>query len=161
MTETVFHTKDHQIIILKQNVALYIYTTFIILVVLLTFLKTFGFYTFAIKISKNLHKKMFSRLLKVPIRFFVWNPSGRILNRFSKDLGAIDEMLPQNACFTFPVFLNFLGSLVMILISNYFMILPIFLIGLFLFKLQTWYATIGKNVQDLESIGKFLALFLC
>lgn len=27
--------------------------------------------------------------------FFHANPSGRILNRFSKDMGAVDELLPQ------------------------------------------------------------------
>lgn len=29
------------------------------------------------------------------MRFFNTNNSGRILNRFSKDMGAIDEMLPN------------------------------------------------------------------
>lgn len=29
------------------------------------------------------------------MRFFNVNPSGRILNRFSKDIGAVDETLPS------------------------------------------------------------------
>lgn len=156
-TETVY-TKDHYMTFLKHDVVLYIYITVIIVVILLTFLKTFGFFTLALRASTNLHNTMFSKLLEVPIGFFVKNPSGRVLNRFSKDLGAIDEMLPQNSCFTFQIFLNFLGSLVMILISNYFMILPILLIGGCLFKLHNWYVTVGKNVQDLESIGKLFSI---
>lgn len=27
--------------------------------------------------------------------FFHSNPSGRVLNRFSKDMGSVDELLPQ------------------------------------------------------------------
>lgn len=45
--------------------------------------------------SKKLHNKMFASLLNAPMRFFDTNPSGRILNRFSKDMGAIDELLPK------------------------------------------------------------------
>ena len=37
---------------------------------------------------------MFHKLLRAQPRFFDVNPSGRILNRFSKDMGSIDETLP-------------------------------------------------------------------
>ena len=37
-------------------------------------------------------------MLYSPIAFFDSNPSGRILNRFSSDIGHIDDMLPP--CFT-------------------------------------------------------------
>ena len=44
--------------------------------------------------SRNLHDKMFEKILKAPSKFFDTNPSGTILNRFSKDMGSMDEMLP-------------------------------------------------------------------
>lgn len=45
--------------------------------------------------SIRLHNKMFSDILHATMRFFDTNPSGRILNRFSKDMGVIDEILPR------------------------------------------------------------------
>ena len=33
-------------------------------------------------------------IIKAPIQFFDENPSGRILNRFSKDMSQMDELLP-------------------------------------------------------------------
>lgn len=38
---------------------------------------------------------MFSNILAATMRFFDTNPSGRILNRFSKDMGIVDEILPR------------------------------------------------------------------
>lgn len=38
---------------------------------------------------------MFQSISKAVMRFFNTNTSGRILNRFSKDMGAIDEFLPN------------------------------------------------------------------
>ena len=63
--------------------------------------------------SRRLHNKMFHKILRAPPRFFDINPTGitsqtttllenftflflgPILNRFSKDLGAMDEVLPN------------------------------------------------------------------
>lgn len=49
----------------------------------------------SMKAARRLHNKMFFGLLRAPMRFFDTNPSGRILNRFSRDMGAIDEILPR------------------------------------------------------------------
>lgn len=45
--------------------------------------------------SIKLHNLMFSNIMSATMRFFDTNPSGRILNRFSKDMGIVDEILPR------------------------------------------------------------------
>lgn len=75
--------------------SIYFYTALILVLVTLTMVRSYLFFTCASNSSKNLHAKMFSCLLKAPMRFFDTNPSGRILNRFSKDTGAMDETLPK------------------------------------------------------------------
>lgn len=44
--------------------------------------------------ARQLHNRMFVGVIKSPTSFFDANPSGRILNRFSKDIGFIDDSLP-------------------------------------------------------------------
>jgi ABC-type multidrug transport system fused ATPase/permease subunit len=51
------------------------------------FLKYTMFSVFSFRSSKNLHNKVFARVLRATVRFFEANPTGRILNRFSKDMG--------------------------------------------------------------------------
>jgi ATP-binding cassette, subfamily C (CFTR/MRP), member 4 len=45
--------------------------------------------------SRKLHDKMTNAVLRANISFFDTNPLGRILNRFSADVGITDEMLPS------------------------------------------------------------------
>lgn len=74
---------------------LFFYGILIIAVVIVTLSRGFMFFAICMRSSKALHDKSFLRLLHSPMRFFDTNPSGRILNRFSKDMGAVDEMLPR------------------------------------------------------------------
>nr|CAD7419151.1 unnamed protein product [Timema poppensis] len=59
----------------------------------LVVLKTVVFVKVVTKCNENLHNKMFKSVLHTKLRFFDVNSSGRILNRFSKDVGAMDEQL--------------------------------------------------------------------
>ena len=59
----------------------------------LLFLSAFLFYQVTINSSRNLHKNMFAAVVMAPVHFFDTNPSGRISNRFSKDIGLMDEIL--------------------------------------------------------------------
>ena len=63
--------------------------------VVLTILKVSLFFTLAIRSSKNLHNSMFGSVLGTRIRFFDLNPLGRVINRFSKDIGLIDDTIPM------------------------------------------------------------------
>ena len=58
-------------------------------------LKVTLYFTIVVRASKNLHNSMFSSILSTHIRFFDLNPLGRIINRFSKDIGQIDDTIPQ------------------------------------------------------------------
>lgn len=55
---------------------------------------SFSYYRMCLRISMKLHDKLFRGVTRATMHFFHTNSTGRILNRFSKDMGAIDSMLP-------------------------------------------------------------------
>lgn len=49
---------------------------------------------FMIQASTNMHNKMTDKVLRAKVVFFDSNPSGRIISRFAKDIGIIDNLMP-------------------------------------------------------------------
>lgn len=49
----------------------------------------------AIQASRVLHTGVLANVIKSPMSFFDTTPSGRIVNRFSKDLDTLDVMVPM------------------------------------------------------------------
>lgn len=72
----------------------YLYSILIGLLMFLAVIRSFSFYNMCLRISKNLHDKLYYGVTRATMVFFHQNSTGRILNRFSKDLGSIDSMLP-------------------------------------------------------------------
>lgn len=50
---------------------------------------------FSMRISRNIHSALVKGIVYARVQFFDRNLIGNILNRFSRDLGQIDEYLPQ------------------------------------------------------------------
>ena len=60
----------------------------------LEIISIFALFILLLSGSTRLHRRMLKAVLHSPLKFFHTNPTGRILNRFSKDMGMQDEDLP-------------------------------------------------------------------
>lgn len=69
-------------------------------------LRSFSFFRICLRISINLHDMIFRSIARAKMNFFNNNPSGRILNRFAKDINNIDSLLPNNMFEVFDVSSN-------------------------------------------------------
>ncbi|KYQ47297.1 Multidrug resistance-associated protein 4 [Trachymyrmex zeteki] len=139
---------------LDTNTALWIYGGFITISIVVTTIKNLIFFKICMNASKNLHNFMFSCVLKAPMSFFDNNPSGRILNRFSKDVGAVDEILPSTMTVSLQIFTVMIGILVQVFIINWWIIFAI-IIMIFLFgMIRKIYLPIARTTKRLEGIAK-------
>ena len=102
--------------------------------ILATTMYAMTFFVICMRASRNLHNTMFHKLLKVEPRFFDVNPRGRILNRFSKDVGSIDEALPVTLFDTMRLLWHTFGVfLLVIYVSPFVGIATICLVACFCF----------------------------
>lgn len=139
---------------LDRDTALWIYGAFIIASIILTSTRNIVFYKICMNASKNLHNLMFSSLLKAPMLFFDTNPSGRILNRFSKDVGAVDEILPRTMIESIQIFAVMLGILAQVLIINWWTVFPMLVMGFLYWQIRNIYLKTAQNMKRCEGITK-------
>jgi len=74
---------------------LWVYGVLAAIVVSMALLRSLLFFWRSLRASSILHNSMLSHVLGSPLSFFHTNPTGRILNRFTRDQGIGDEVLPQ------------------------------------------------------------------
>lgn len=79
------------------------YSIIVVATVVVTIIAPLTFNYWCIKAATTLHYKMFNNIIYSPMRFFNTNASGRILNRFTRDIGILDESLPVTVLDTIQV----------------------------------------------------------
>uniref|UniRef100_A0A4W3I7X0 Multidrug resistance-associated protein 4 n=1 Tax=Callorhinchus milii TaxID=7868 RepID=A0A4W3I7X0_CALMI len=101
--------------------------------------------------SQELHNRMFNSIIRAPVLFFDQNPIGRILNRFSKDIGHLDDLLPYTCLDFSQTFLQILGVVAVavsiipwILIS----VCPLFIV---FFYLRRYFLQTSRDIKRMES----------
>lgn len=79
----------------KRGMLLIIYTSIMVIGILCFLSRSFSFYRMCLRISINLHDMIFRGISRTKMIFFNNNPSGRILNRFARDINNVDSLLPN------------------------------------------------------------------
>lgn len=144
-----------------RNTCIYIYSAITTFTVIITLTRSFTFFTICMRSSIKLHDKMFTSITHATMRFFNLNPSGRILNRFSKDMGAIDELLPSALMDCLQIGLTLIGIIVVVGIVNPLLLIPTAICSIIFYYLRIFYIATGRNVKRLEGVSKYyLPLFL-
>ena len=136
----------------KANSNLYIYSGLILSAWILAFMRSFFFYYSIVRASSKLHGKMTSAVIKSPVLFFDNTPPGRIYNRFAKDIGTMDELLPPNFLWAVQLLVYCLGSVILSVGTNYWMVIAVVPL-LFVFVYIAWYYLhLSRQIKRIETI---------
>uniref|UniRef100_A0A6G1SHL7 ABC-type glutathione-S-conjugate transporter n=1 Tax=Aceria tosichella TaxID=561515 RepID=A0A6G1SHL7_9ACAR len=104
-----------------------------------------------IKSSQTLHNRMLSRVLRAPVSWFNTTPSGRIMNRFSKDVDTVDVNIRFNVRLLMVIALRSVTSLILISIGSAYSIILIIPIVLLYFLFQMFYIATSRQLKRIQS----------
>lgn len=100
--------------------------------------------------SEVLHDKLFSNVVHATMGFFHSTTSGVILNRFSRDMGTVDEMLPAAIMIASRTIFRIFGILTMICFVNPLFLIPTVVLMVILYYLRKFYLVTNLNILRAE-----------
>ncbi|TYJ03734.1 hypothetical protein E1A91_A12G048200v1 [Gossypium mustelinum] len=120
--------------------------------VTVTLTNSFWLITSSLGAARRLHDMMLNSILRAPMLFFQTNPVGRVINRFSRDLGDID----CNVATSMDMFLNQLWQLLstftlisIVSIFSFWAIMPLLIL---FYAAYLFYQSTSREVKRLDSI---------
>lgn len=133
---------------------LVVYTVLSLIYIVITLVRELIFFWGSLHASRKIHAWLLRTVAHAKFRFFDSTPLGRIMNRFSKDIEAIDQEVAGTAIGT----LHCLAAIIMIVILIS-IITPGFLIaGIFITimyaALGAFYLSASRDLKRLESIQR-------
>ncbi len=117
-----------------------VYATFGFFIVIVVLLSSFTLAFAGILASRTLHTGMLKNILRSPMSFFDTTPLGRILNRFSKDIYTIDEVVPESLDAFLFCFFTVISVVIVIIIATPTFAIVILPLGVFYLLIQvSWF----------------------
>ncbi|CAG2165318.1 unnamed protein product [Oppiella nova] len=169
--------QGHAIDPYEQHLDVYIYSGLIGLLFFTTFIRAITWFVMCMRASVNLHNSIFYRLLRAPIAVFDSNPvgvynniynfatltilnatyqlcPGRILNRFTKDLGVVDEMLPATSFDLNMIIGQTIGVIVVVGLVNPYLVIPAVFIFCMVAVIRGIYIKSARDIKRFEGLTR-------
>ncbi len=132
----------------------YIYLGLILSGIVSVSIRSLTFYTICLRASKKLHYQMFNSVMSTSVRFFDLNPLGRIINRFSKDIGLLDEQIPWAVFDFLEVAMMIFSSIFITIFINFWIIIPLILLSIGFLYVRKYYLVTSIEIKRIDGINR-------
>ncbi|XP_016158299.1 PREDICTED: canalicular multispecific organic anion transporter 2 isoform X2 [Ficedula albicollis] len=140
----------------QQNKAMRIgvYAALGLLQGLLVLVSSFTLALGGINAARTLHAALLENKFRSPQSFYDTTPSGRIINRFSKDIYVIDEVIPPTILMFLGTFFTSLSTMIVIIASTPLFTVVIVPLAILYFFVQRFYVATSRQLKRLESVSR-------
>ena len=97
---------------------------------------------------------MLSAVVKAPVLFFDTNPVGRVLNRFSRDINIMEELLPEAFMMALQEVLYCLGAVILQSVLIPWIILPAIPLMVIFALIGRYYLNPSRDLRRLEAVNR-------
>ncbi|NXL98294.1 MRP2 protein, partial [Tyrannus savana] len=108
----------------------------------------------SVRASRVMHQQLLSNILRVPMSFFDTTPTGRIVNRFAKDIFTVDETIPMSFRSWLSCFMGIISTLVMICLATPYFALVIIPLSIFYYFVLRFYVSTSRQLRRLDSVTR-------
>nr|XP_034300528.1 multidrug resistance-associated protein 4-like [Crassostrea gigas] len=112
------------------------------------------YFRMSVIISKRLHNNMFRVVMGAKTHFFDSNPVGRTLNKFARDLGLIDSVIPELTNRVLEIIVRLALQIGITCIINPFLLLPLTPLVLVIYLIRWFSLPTTRNMKRLEAMTK-------
>ncbi|KAF0749577.1 putative multidrug resistance-associated protein lethal(2)03659, partial [Aphis craccivora] len=131
-----------------NNITVYVFL--MVATILSAIVRSVSFVKMTTKASMNLHNRMFNSTIRTSMFFFNTNTSGQILTRFSKDMEAVDKILPDTFLDAFQILLFNIATIFIVGYTNIYLLIPTFIVVIIIYKLRFLYFNTSQSIKSLE-----------
>ncbi|NWR82496.1 MRP3 protein, partial [Furnarius figulus] len=107
-----------------------------------------------INAARTLHAALLENKFHTPQSFYDTTPTGRIINRFSKDIYVIDEVIPPTILMFMGTFFTSLSTMIVIIASTPLFAVVIVPLAILYFFVQRFYVATSRQLKRLESVSR-------
>ncbi|NXU75315.1 MRP3 protein, partial [Oreotrochilus melanogaster] len=107
-----------------------------------------------INAARTLHAALLENKFHTPQSFYDTTPTGRIINRFSKDIYVIDEVIPPTILMFLGTFFTSLSTMIVIIASTPLFTVVIIPLAVLYFFVQRFYVATSRQLKRLESVSR-------
>jgi ABC-type multidrug transport system fused ATPase/permease subunit len=107
-----------------------------------------------LKAGNNLHNTFLSNILFAPQYFFDTTPTGRILNRFTRDQSEVDNDLPNGVSDIIITIVNLLAVISLLIYVLYYAAIAVVVLSIVYYVIQKYYRPACREIKRMESISR-------
>ncbi|XP_021346979.1 multidrug resistance-associated protein 7-like [Mizuhopecten yessoensis] len=106
------------------------------------------------RVAKTIHSDLLNTILKAPMSFYDVTPIGRILNRFSSDMGTIDDSISHMIMVVLCQFFEVVGAISIVCYGMPWFILLLLPVCAVYYQLQEKYRHTSREVRRIASLNR-------
>lgn len=128
-----------------------VYALIGLITVILSVLASLLQYIGAIRASRKLFRQLLNSIVHATMRWHDTTPTGRILNRFSKDIETIDASISGSFRSVYTTIASFVTSMVIVIAVFPPFVFPAVLIGYLYYRVAIGYLNTSRHLRRMES----------